>query len=124
MKDSIQQDRVSLLLSIDANHLFDKIKSRTSDCVHLFSLHRTRDHYNTLFKNKFESTPVSELKHLSDEMILAFTDFYFQIDELKWYLFYTEDMPTQIEDHLSYSISLLEHKLIEINTLVECNRHN
>ena len=51
---------------------------------------------------------VDDLKQISEEMISGFDVFYSKVDELKWYLSITEDMPAKVEDVVMQSIHEIE----------------
>ena len=103
------------LIKLDANNLYSRIKSRRDDYLRVFSMKRTRQHYNEVFKNKYMDTPLSDLKLIKDETVLILDEFYSRANNLKWYLEYTEDMPTQIEDHLSFEIATMGRLIDSVN---------
>lgn len=103
------------LIKLDANNLFKRIGDRKESYLHIFSLKRSRDHYAEVFKNKYNDTPLSDLKMIKDETISVLDEFFTKANNLKWYLEFTEDMPTQIEDHLSYEIASLGRLIDSVN---------
>ena len=96
------------LLRVDAQRLFERIKYRRPEYMQIFSAKRTRDHFGRIFQNRYESTQVSDLKHCSPEVIVELDRFYTKIDDLRWYLETTEDMPATLDENLNHSLVELE----------------
>ncbi|MBP9673716.1 MAG: hypothetical protein KBD63_01355 [Bacteriovoracaceae bacterium] len=111
--------RIYLLLKIDARTLFNRISSRSFEIVEIFASKRTRDHLKDIFRNRYEETSVHELKNCSEEVIQALNEFYTEMDNLRWYLQYSTDMPTAIEAHLLRVIHLLELHLQNLESFID-----
>lgn len=90
--------RVLTLLKIDAKNVLDRIVDRRTDYIEVFALRRTREHFPLIFDNRYNSASLRDLTHCSIETINALDHFYLTIDQLRWYLFCTEDMPNTVED--------------------------
>lgn len=111
--------RVLMLLKIDANNLFNRIKTRKSDYLEIFALRRTREHFLMVFTNRYESTSISELTHCSTELITTLDQFYTHAEEMNWYLFRTEDMPNTVEDYIDRRIRRMEKLLSTLNLYLD-----
>lgn len=109
LKDELTQ-RYLLLLKLDAKNLLNRVKERRKEFVEVFAMRRTRDHFTWLFSNRYEKTTIRDLAHCSTETIQALDQFYTLIDEMKWYLYHTEDMPNTVEDNV-YRLSKKLEKL-------------
>ena len=116
--DEITQ-RVLLLLKIDANNLFNRIKSRKSEYLEIFALRRTREHFPMIFNNRYEETSLENLCHCSTELITTLDQFYTPVEEMKWYLFQTEDMPNTVEDFVDRKIRRMEKLLATLNLYLD-----
>jgi hypothetical protein len=92
--------RILTLIQIDVNNLFDKIIKREKEYLTIFSIKRTREPFEYIFKNRYEDVPISDLKECSEELLVALDHFYRIIDDMRWYLFFTEDMPNTVEDRV------------------------
>jgi hypothetical protein len=90
--------RVLTLLKIDANNVLNRIVERRSEYIEVFALRRTREHFPLIFDNRYNAASLRDLTHCSIETINALDHFYLTIDQLRWYLFCTEDMPNTVED--------------------------
>jgi hypothetical protein len=90
--------RVLTLLKIDAKNVLDRIVDRRTDYIEVFALRRTREHFPLIFDNRYNAASLRDLTHCSIETINALDHFYLTIDQLRWYLFCTEDMPNTVED--------------------------
>lgn len=109
LKDELTQ-RYLLLLKLDAKNLLNRVKERRKEFVEVFAMRRTREHFTWLFSNRYEKTTIRDLAHCSTETIQALDQFYTLIDEMKWYLYHTEDMPNTVEDNV-YRLSKKLEKL-------------
>ena len=96
-KDEITQ-RYLLLFKLDAQNLLQRVKSRRKEFVEVFAMRRTRDHFPWVFSSRYERATIKDLAHCSSETIAALAQFYSLVDEMKWYLFQTEDMPSTVEE--------------------------
>jgi hypothetical protein len=115
LKDELTQ-RYLLLLKLDAKNLLNRVKERRKEFVEVFAMRRTREHFTWLFSNRYEKTTIRDLAHCSTETIQALDQFYTLIDEMKWYLYHTEDMPNTVEDNIFRMSKRLEklHATLEL----------
>src|SRR5690349_9065879 len=100
MKPKVSEDtqRLLMLLKLDAKRLFERIKFRAPEYMYEFSLKRTRDHFPAVFKNRYDETTIKELMLCGQEVIAGLDIFYTKVDEIRWYLNHTQDMPNRVED--------------------------
>ena len=110
MKSYLSEHGIKILVILrqDSQRLFERIKYRQAEYLHYFSVKRSREHFAQIFWNRYQSLQVQDLKELSEEIIGGFDTFYHQVDELKWYLSVTEDMPAKVEDIVIQSIQQIE----------------
>jgi hypothetical protein len=99
-KKDEQTRRYLILFKLDAQSLYDRVVRRKREYIEIFALKRKRDHFDTVFYSKYWSSTFSDLIHCSEEAITTMEKFYRQIEELKWYLDHTDDMPNTIDDEL------------------------
>jgi hypothetical protein len=118
-KNSEQAERVILLLKIDANNVFTRIKERKSEYLEIFALRRTRAHFPMIFKNRYEGTNLADLAHCSTELISTLNQFYTMVEEMNWYLFSTEDMPGTVENFIERKIKRMENLLQTLNLFLD-----
>ena len=107
-----QAQRVLLLIKNDSKRLYERVQLRAPEYMLIFKQKRTHQHFREIYNHRYEHTSVSELKLLSQELIVALDSFYSKVDEIRWYLYYTEDMPTTVEDNLYRSLGHLEKVFI------------
>ena len=115
MKQDVEKERIILILKIDANNLFRRIKERKNEYLEIFSLRRTRTHFPMIFKNRFETTTVNDLAHCGPELILLMNEFYTLAEEMNWYLFETQDLPNTVENFILRKIARMEKVLESLN---------
>ncbi len=119
VKISEESQRLLMLLKLDAQRLFERVKYRAPEYMYEFSLKRTRDHFPAVFTNRYDSTTVRELMLCGQEVIAGLDMFYSKIDEIRWYLNHTQDMPNKVEDKLHAHIRELEKLFQTLNLYID-----
>jgi len=71
-------------------------------------LKRSRDHFPAVFNNRYDSTTIKELMLCGQEVIAGLDQFYSKVDEMRWYLNHTQDMPNRVEDKVHAHVRELE----------------
>jgi hypothetical protein len=84
-----------------------------------FSLKRTRDHFPAVFTNRYDTTTVRELMLCGQEVIAGLDMFYSKVDEIRWYLNHTQDMPNKVEDKLHAHVRDLEKLFETLNLYID-----
>ncbi len=100
--------RVLVILRLDSKRVFERIKYREQEYLSIFSMKRTRSHFPEIFKNKYETMSVEDLKECTSDVIVGLDQFYNKVDEIRWYLNVTEDMPNRVTDKMRHHIKELE----------------
>ncbi len=118
-KNTEATQRVLVLLKIDSNNLFKRIKERKSEYLEIFALRRKREHFPMIFKNRYEDTSIMDLSHCSIDLITTLDKYYTHAEEMNWYLFQTEDMPNTVEDFLDRRIRKMEKLLATLNLYLD-----
>lgn len=108
-----------MLLKLDALRLFERIKYRAPEYMYDFSLKRTRDHFPEVFKNRYDEVTINELMLCGQEVIAGLDQFYTKVDEMRWYLNHTQDMPNRVEDKLHSHIRELEKLFQTLNLYID-----
>ena len=121
MKVKISEDtqRMLMLLKLDAKRLFERIKYRAPEYMYEFSLKRTRDHFPEVFKNRYDTTTMKELMLCGQEVLAGLDQFYTKVDEMRWYLNHTQDMPNRVEDRIQGHIRELEKFYDTLNLYID-----
>lgn len=111
--------RYLTLLRLDAKNVFNRIRDRKNEYLEIFALRRTREHFPQIFNNRYEKTTISDLAHCSTDLIELLDQFYSLVDDVKWYLFKTEDMPNTVEDYIERRIIRLQKLLNNLNIYID-----
>ncbi len=119
IKISEESQRMLMLLKLDAKRVFERIKYRAPEYMSEFSLKRTREHFKDVFKNRYDETTIRELLMCGQEVIVGLDQFYSKIDEIRWYLNHTQDMPNRIDDKLQSHIRELESFFETLNLYID-----
>ncbi|PIP94263.1 MAG: hypothetical protein COW00_00035 [Bdellovibrio sp. CG12_big_fil_rev_8_21_14_0_65_39_13] len=109
-KLSTKESRVLLLLQLDAQRIFERIKYREIEYMRIFSYRRTREHFKDIFRNRYDECSLEYLAFVSEEVIASLDQFYTKVEELRWYLMNTEDMPATVSDNVSHAIFELHER--------------
>ena len=67
---SEEQEKVLVILKLDAHHVFDRIKNRMDEYLRTFAVKRTRVHFKEIFSNRYSQITVDDLKECSEEVII------------------------------------------------------
>lgn len=100
--------RILVILKLDARRVFERVKYREQEYLSVFSLKRTRAHFPEIFKNRYDAVAAKDLMLCSQEVIVGLDQFYSKLDEIRWYLSVTEDMPSKVTDKMQHHIRELE----------------
>lgn len=121
MKIKISEDtqRMLMLLKFDARRLFERIKYRSAEYMYDFSLKRSREHFPEIFRNRYDSISVKDLMLCGQEVIAGLDQFYSKVDEMRWYLNHTQDMPNRVEDKIHAHIRELEKFYETLNLYID-----
>lgn len=125
MRASKQVSRLLVIIRQDAARLADRIIHREKEYLQILSMKRTREHFNAIFKSIYTTITVTEMMLLSEELIVSLEDFYNTIDDMKWYLGHTQDMPATIEDkvHLMVKEVRTKYNQLELYLNAELETH-
>ena len=96
------------LIALDAANVVKRLGTRQHEMVALFSRKRDRTPMMEAVRSVFASITFGELARLEPQEQRAVTVFYELLDELRWYLQYTEDMPTQVLTKVALFVGRLE----------------
>ena len=119
MNNQEQLKRFIQVLKLDAHSLFDRIDKRRNDYVALFSAKRARQGLGLIFKSRYDTLSMKELMILGEDAQVAVHDFYALVEDCRWYLETTEDMPTQIIDHLLFWTNKLRKSLDQMDLYLD-----
>jgi hypothetical protein len=107
------------ILKIDSSRLFDRVVQRRKEYMVIFAVKRTREHFKDVFESKYDTITFSDLALLSPELIGCLDAYYSRIDDLKWYLNSTEDMPATVEDKTGKDIKELKESYETLKLYLE-----
>src|SRR5690606_22614508 len=62
---------------------------------------------------------IQDLSHCSVDLITSLDKFYTQVEEMRWYLFQTEDMPNTVEDYIDRKITRMGKFLETLNLYLD-----
>lgn len=102
--------RFLTLLKVDSFNLMNRIIERQEEYLNDFSLKRDRAIFAEIFYNRYATTSMNDLAQLPIEIIELANDFYTQVDNLRWYLMHTQDMPNTIEEEIQRQTVSLKKK--------------
>lgn len=107
-RHEIYTRRILTILKLDAERLFLRLKEREVEYLHIFSQKRTRDHFKEIFKSRYDLISPSDLKYCSEDVIMALETYYRKIDDMRWYLYHTEDMPGTVDESVRFFLRELK----------------
>lgn len=110
--------RVRHLLSLDADAVMRRLSSKQDEAVGLFSRLRTREGMIELCRSGFTTITFSELVRLDPDEQLAVEGFHQVLNELRWYVRYTEDMPSTVKATVTLYVTRLDELHRRLNAMI------
>lgn len=110
--------RVRHLISQDAAEVMRKLQSKQDEAVGLFSRLRTREGMIDLCKSLYTGITFGELVRLEPSEQEAVHAFHHVLHELRWYVTYTEDMPSTVKSTVTLYVSRLEDLHRQLNAVI------
>lgn len=107
--------RVRHLFSLDAARVMKRLTAKQDEAVSLFSRLRTRDGLIELCRTDFTTATFSELARLEPNEQAAIQQFHDLLHELRWYVSYTEDMPSTVKSTVAQYVRKLDELHVAIN---------
>lgn len=101
-------ERVRNLITLDAQNLMTRLRTRRPEIISLFSRSRDRDVLVRTLRSWFEHVGAEPLLQLEPEHQSAVSAFYEAVDGLRFYFHYTEDMPGTVDRTLTVRMTELE----------------
>ena len=120
-KKSLQPDvaaRIRNVIALDAANVMKRLAGRQDEMVTLFSRLRDREPMLLTIRSWFSTVTFGEMAALDPAEQLAVTRFYALLAELQWYLQYTEDMPSTVQQVLSLRVKQLQVGHAELNRVL------
>ena len=117
--DIQRQNQVLYVILCDARSLMKRIASRKSDYISIFALKRTREHFEHIFRSKYDLTTPELLSFCPQEVIELYFRFHDHVESLKWYLIHTDDMPNAVDEKITRDIHTIEVTYSDFVALIE-----
>jgi hypothetical protein len=91
----------------DMNELVHRLNFHQEGYLKVFSLERTRKHFDDIFFSRYKTITGSDLATLPDECLQVVSRFYHEVIDLYFYFKMTEDMPSAVSNKLSVSLRII-----------------
>jgi hypothetical protein len=98
MDDASRTARLRILLGLAIHRITDDLLRRRSLLVELWGRHRVRSPFLDTTFQRFRTLSFGELMLLERQELEAVEAYYRELDELRFYLSHTEDMPRALAD--------------------------
>lgn len=90
--------RLKLLLALEITRIVRDLEERTEFLATVWSRHRTRQAFADTVYSRWRTLTMTDLVGLDEATLTAVETFYDELESLRVYLAYTEDMPTTLEE--------------------------
>lgn len=117
--DIQRQKQALYVILCDARSLMKRISARKSDYISIFALKRTREHFEHIFRSKYDLTTPDLLSYCPGEVIELYFRFHDHVEQLKWYLVHTDDMPNAVDEKITRDIHHIEETYNDFVTMIE-----
>ena len=93
MEDAVRAERLRILLGLEIHRVTDDLLRRRTLLVELWGRHRVRTPFLDTTFQRYRSLSMGELLSLERQELEPIEAFYRELDDLRFYLGHTEDMP-------------------------------
>lgn len=107
MRESERGRRLRALLAVEVRRVVEDLLRRRDLLVHVWSKSRVRAPFLDTTFSRYRSLPMTDLLVLDSDEVRAVEAFYREMDDLRFYLAYTEDMPQSLATVLDGSLARL-----------------
>ena len=114
-----RQKQAMYVILCDARSLIARISERKDDYISIFAMKRTREHFEHIFRSKFDITTPDLLSYCPEEVISLYYQLHDEVERLKWYLVHTDDMPNAIDEVITRDIHSIELTYKDFSQKVE-----
>ncbi len=111
--------KILLMLKLNANRVYVRVEQRMPEYLDDLSMKRTRKYFPEVFVHKFDGVQLESLAKAETETIMALESFFNKVDDLKWYMNHTEEMPATVEDRLKQEVKKLSQLLETLNLFLD-----
>lgn len=91
-------DRLRLLLALEIDRVVHALSTRQRFLLRIWSRDRLRQPFLATLFTRWEATLPGDLALLTPEQLVALQAFHEEVDDLRLYFGYTEDMPSTMHD--------------------------
>jgi hypothetical protein len=100
-------ERLRVLLGLEVHRVTDDLLRRRRLLVEVWGRHRVRAPFLDACFHRYRGLPLTELLALQREEVEALEAFYGELDDLRFYLAHTEDMPRALATSLEGALARL-----------------
>lgn len=109
MEDAIRAERSRILLGLEIHRVTDDLLRRRTLLVELWGRHRVRTPFLDTTFQRYRTLTMGELLLLQRHELEAVEAFYRELDDLRFYLSHTEDMPRALAGALDGALVRLRN---------------
>ncbi|MFH1727542.1 MAG: hypothetical protein ABIA04_03895 [Pseudomonadota bacterium] len=120
-KRTPRSKRIARLLLNEIERVVDNVEFRRDLLFKIWSGYRTRKPFISTLKSGYFDLPLTELADFQVETLISLEAFYRNLDQLTFYIEYTEDMPTTMKK--SFDIQFEKLKNLSLETIQKINEN-
>ncbi len=99
--DSDFPGRLARLLALEIDRIVNDLDQRRTFLIEIWSRHRDRGPFLDTVFSRYRTLSLTDLAVLSTEVVTVIESFYGELDDLKLYLSFTQDMPTTLAEQFT-----------------------
>lgn len=103
--DSQLPERLRQLLAMEVDRIVDDLEVRRGFLVEIWSRHRDRGPLLDTVFSRWRTLALADLALLDAEAMVACEAFYRELDELRLYFQFTQDMPTTLDERYEEALN-------------------
>jgi hypothetical protein len=98
-------ERLRQLLAMEVDRIVDDLEIRRAFLVEIWSRHRDRGPFLDTVFSRWRTLALSDLALIDAEAMVACEAFYRELDELRLYFQFTQDMPTTLDERYEEALT-------------------
>lgn len=108
MDEVERSSRVKLLIALEIGRIVGQLRERMDFLLTIWSRHRAREPFLETLFSRWRTVGLADLALLEPSSLAALEAFHAEVDDLRLFLTWTEDMPVTLRDTLEARLVTLE----------------
>jgi hypothetical protein len=105
--DASRARRLRSVVALEIARIVEDLEARRDFLVQMWSLHRDRGPFLDTMQTRWRTLPMADLLYLDDDALVWIESFHRELDELRLYMRFTQDMPVMLSGRYDWMLRRL-----------------